>query len=398
MNGKNVRAGSLLVAVFLIAMLQPGIGHSAKPLQSGIKSWFNMSNERDRNAESNIDNSRKNAITHAISDVSPSVANISISLLPKDSQQGYKEYFKQVEKQGALRKIGSGFVIHPDGKIVTNAHILLRHKLEQVIVSFNSGMSYLAEVTGVDSVTNIALVSIQTESTKRFPTAGVEHTKNLMVGEWSIAMGNPFGLMEQGSPTVNVGVISTLNRTIESEAFSGMAHNEMIETDASINEDNTGGPLINSMGKVIGMNAYLNGKNFESEKDNNSLTFVIPIERVISIADMLDKKDKMDLAFDPGLQYQLINSRMAQEHDLSVKHGLMVTAVNKDGPAYHCGIMPGDVIRKFGETLVQSEIHALAILQRYKVGDRIEVELIRDAKKYRTTMVLRPKTEAETEK
>jgi len=190
-------------------------------------------------------------------------------------------------------------------------------------------------------------------------------------------------------------VISTINRTIEVRSSSGMAYSEIIETDASINEDNTGGPLINSMGKVIGMNAYLDAEEYGSIS-NKRMEFVIPIERVISIADVLDKNNKIDLNFDPGLQYKLINSKVIKEHNLSVSNGLLVTAVNKDGPAYHCGIMPGDIIRKFGDTLVQSEIHALAILQQYKVGDQVDVELIRDAQKYRTTMVLRPKTEKDT--
>jgi len=397
MNGRNARAGSLIIAVFIISILQPGIGHSAKPLQSGIKSWFNMNNERDGSARTNVDKSRKNAITNAISDVSPSVANISISLLPKSPGQDYKHYFIEAEKSGALRKVGSGFVIHPKGKIVTNAHILLKSSREQIIVSFNSGMSYLAEITGIDTVTNIALLSVQTDKTREFPTVAIEHTKNLMVGEWSIAMGNPFGLMEQGNPTVNVGVISTINRTVQMSSSSGMVYSEIIETDAGINDDNTGGPLINSMGKVIGMNTFLDATDYGSINKQN-MEVVIPIERVIGIADVLDKKNKINLNFDTGLQYKLIDLQVSKKHNLSVRNGLLVTAVNKDGPAYHCGIMPGDIIRKFGDTRVQSEVHALAILQQYEVGDQIDVELIRDAQKYRTTMVLRPKTEVDTRK
>lgn len=349
-----------------------------------IESWFQNSTKE---TETSLSKSRQNAITHAISAASPVVVCISITTIPKPEKSSEVAYFSELESKNALKKVGSGFVLQEDGTLVTNAHIL-DYPFKNIVVSFNNGNSYSARIIGHDSLTNIALLKINTEQEADFPTPQVGNSNDVLVGEWSIALGNPFGLMENGNPTASVGVIS--GRNITYRQSSNRTYFDMIQTDAVIEKDNSGGPLVNSSGRIIGMNIHIPPQIGVNDENYQGNRFAIPINRVLHIARVLENPQE-SLPFDPGFSYTPIDAKLSKELDSRVASGLLVTKVHVNSPAYESGIMPGDIIIKFGDTHVQSDIHAKALLQQYEIGDDLPIELLRDNKKYRTTMTLRAK-------
>jgi len=390
MDGLKVKM--LLSAFFVVCLIffSPAPGESAMIMQSGIKSWFN-STEKSSQTDSSIRRTRRNAITNAISEVSPTVVCISISKLQKPEDQTYHDYFLEAEEKQALIKTGSGFIISKDGKIVTNAHIL-KDNWQKIIVSLSSGMSYITEVIGIDWGTNVAVLKIINPENETFKPVQMGESEDLMVGEWTIAMGNPFGLMEEGTPTVNVGVLSAVNRDIIiNKDGKKEKHLGILQTDAEIDRMNTGGPLINSTGNVIGLSTYIPTSPAGHDDGLHGVQFAIPINRVKNLVKVLEYKNGIPLNFDPGFEFKYVNSHSGGGVPVEADMGLIVTTVNKDGPAYASGIMPGDIITKIGGDYVQSATHASAILLSYKAGDTLPIVLIRNQQKYKTMMKLRPK-------
>jgi len=281
-----------------------------------IKSWFQNS-KNGSESEASIRKSRQNAITSAISSASPVVVCVSLSKLPMAKNSSISNYFSEVEQRKALEKVGSGFILRSDGTMVTNAHIFNR-AFQQIIISLHDGSSYLAKIVGRDSLTNIALLQIQTEEKAGLPSTEIGNSSDVMVGEWSIALGNPFGLMEQGTPTASVGVIS--GRNISYRQSGNRAYFDMIQTDAFIEKDNTGGPLVNSSGRIIGMNTYIPPKDNIRGNSHQSNRFAIPINRVMRIVDVLANPD-IQLPYDPGFSFKLLDPELSGELNLSIGNG-----------------------------------------------------------------------------
>jgi len=387
MNEKNIKFSKFCLKVGLLALILVGSNQQTKAYQN-IKSWF-LNSKNGSETEASIRKSRQNAITHAISSASPIVVCVSLSNLSKTKNTSVGSYFSLIEQRKALKKVGSGIILQNDGTMVTNAHIF-NNSFNQIIVSLQNGNSYLAKMVGKDSLTNIALLKIQAEEKAGLPSAQIGNSSDVMVGEWSIALGNPFGVMEQGSPTASVGVIS--GRNIKYRQSSSHIYFDMIQTDAYIEKNNTGGPLVNSSGRIIGMNTYIPPENNIRDESYQGSRFAIPINRVIKVVDVLANPD-VQLPYDPGFSFKLLDPELSSELNISTGNGLLVTKVHINSPAYESGIMPGDVIIKFGDTYVQSDIHARALLKQYNVGDELPIELLRDNQKYRTTMTLRAKIE-----
>jgi serine protease Do len=161
----------------------------------------------------------------------------------------------------------------------------------------------------------------------------------------------------------------------------------MIQTDAAINRGNSGGPLVNSNGEVIGVNTFIftggTGSGFVG------LSFAIPSNRAIQIINQLAETGEIQLDYDPGMEVISINRRLAFQYSLPYMQGLLVVSVNQDGPAYEAGILPGDIITRFGDEMIYGQTHAMALLREYKQGDRMRIEIIRSNQLYETDMVLR---------
>lgn len=349
---------------------------------------------RPESSSNRIVESRKNAITNAVDSASAAVVSIMSRRVvdrPNDPREEFFRHFFGYEQPREDSNMGSGFLISEDGLIVTNQHVVGANP-DEIMISTIYGETYEAELIGSDELTDVALLRVR--ENKAFPFVKFSNSDDILVGEWAIALGNPFGLFEDGQPTVTVGVISAKNRDFRPDPNNPRVYIDMIQTDAAINRGNSGGPLLNSSGEVIGMNTFIytggTGAGFVG------LSFAIPSNRIDKIISQLLTSGSVVLDYDPGMEFTSMTEQLVRRYRLPYVQGLLVTSVNKDGPAFSCGIMPGDVILKIGDERVLSEMHAWALLREYDEGDSMEIELIRDNRQYETEMFLRPSIRAES--
>ena len=334
-----------------------------------------------------VTDSRQNAITRATAEVSPAVVSVSVTEVVKEDQSySYDPFFGYFINPGRIRQyksLGSGFIISPDGLVVTNQHVIGKNP-NKILVTF-SGKSYKAKLLGEDEYADIALLKIKADQKLKYVHFG--NSDKAIVGEWCIAIGNPFGLFEDGKPTVTVGVISAKNRDFRPNPDEPRTYVNMLQTDAAINRGNSGGPLINSLGEVIGMNTFI----YTGGNNNGGfvgLGFAIPSNRIVKIVNQLEEHGKVTLGFDPGFQVKPINLQTAYRYDLPVLQGVYVYSVNRDGPAYKAGILPGDILWKLGDERIYSYTHFQALLREHKKGDTIHFVIFRQGKFYEATMKL----------
>lgn len=342
-----------------------------------------------------IDTSRSNAITRAVEKANSSVVSIMVTSQVESSRYPRDEFLRyffgdQIQRENT--SMGSGFIISDDGLVVTNQHVVGNNPTE-IMISTMGGSTYKAELMGSDELTDIALLKIQSD--EPFPFIQFSDSDDVKVGEWAIALGNPFGLFEDGQPTVTVGVVSARNRDFRPDPSNPRVYMDMIQTDASINMGNSGGPLLNSEGDVIGINTFIytggTGGGFVG------LGFAIPSNRIDRIISQLLSSGSVVLDYDPGMEFTGMTEQLVYRYRLPYVQGLLVTSVNKDGPAYECGIMPGDIILKIGDERVVSEMHSWALLREYEEGEEMRIELLRDNNRYETEMHLRKKVSVATE-
>lgn len=400
---KNLRQYSLIVFALVVFVQctnennsSGNLPFSAALIEDEVRSEAEVS--RNLPADSlnrGIDTSRENAITSAVEKASSSV--VSIMVTTQSDRQGFPRdeflrHFFGDQFPRENNRMGSGFIISDDGLVVTNQHVV-GNDPEGIMISTIYGASYEAELIGSDELTDIALLKIVSDDP--FPFIEFSDSDRVRVGEWAIALGNPFGLFEDGQPTVTVGVVSAKNRDFRPDPSNPRVYMDMIQTDASINRGNSGGPLLNSEGDVIGINTFIytggTGTGFVG------LGFAIPSNRIDRIISQLLSSGSVVLDYDPGMDFTGMTEQLVYRYRLPYVQGLLVTSVNKDGPAYECGIMPGDIILKVGEERVVSEMHAWALLREYKVGGRMDIELLRDNQRYQTSMDLRQKVTAAAE-
>lgn len=338
-----------------------------------------------------VEDSRSNAITRAVEKASPAVVSITVTST-RNYQSAQEDFFRFFfgEPPRENSSMGSGFLISEDGLVVTNQHVVGRNPNE-ITITTTDGESYEAELIGSDELTDVALLRI--ESDRVFPFVEFTNSDEIIVGEWSIALGDPFGLFNDGKPTVTVGVISAINRDFRPDPNNPRTYIDMIQTDAAINRGNSGGPLLNSSGEVIGINTfiYTGGTSYGFV----GLGFAIPSNRVEKIISQLLTSGSVVLDYDPGMEFTSMTEQLVYRYRLPYVSGLLVTSVNQNGPAYECGIMPGDIIVRIGEERVSSKMHAMALLREYEEGENMYVELLRDGDLYQTEMSLRQKVAAE---
>lgn len=334
-----------------------------------------------------IDENRKNAITRAVQEVSPAVVSITVTEVVQGGRRVYDRFFNRffiAPMEREFSSLGSGFIISEDGLVVTNEHVA-DEDAEKIVVSLPDGTQYKAKVLGTDVLADLALLKIQAD--RSFPYVEFGNSDQVMVGEWAIAIGNPFGLFKSGQPSVTVGVVSALHRDFRPNPNKPRVYLDMIQTDAAINQGNSGGPLVNSEGKVIGVNTFIYTGGTSS--GFVGLGFAIPSNRAKKIIHQLAVSGEVNMTYDLGMRTTPMTYQLVARNNLPAIMGLFVTSVNRDGPAFEGGIMPGDVILEIGDTRVQSRMHAQALFREYQAGDSVRIELLRNNKRYETTILLR---------
>jgi len=345
-----------------------------------------------QSAEQEINNSRHTAITKAVKKVSPATVSITVTEVRQGGRRlAFDEFYNRfffAPTEREFSSMGSGFIISEDGLVVTNEHVADKNA-QKIVISLTDGSQYEAEILGADELADLALLKIKAD--RKFPYVEFGDSDEVMVGEWSLAIGNPFGLFEAAQPSVTVGVVSALNRDFRPDPNQPRVYLNMIQTDAAINRGNSGGPLVNSDGKVIGVNTFI----FTGGTSSGfvGLGFAIPSNRVEKIIDQLASTGEVSVAYNPGMETTEMTYQLVRKYNLPQVPGLLVTSVNKDGPAFECGIVPGDIILKVGNERVQSQMHLKAMFREYAEGDTMRIELLREGKRYEANMMLRPKAE-----
>jgi serine protease Do len=323
------------------------------------------------------------AVVHisAKSKVEP-VAHGQFRERPFRGDKQFKDFFgppRGPQRNVPRRSSGTGFIIDKEGYVFTNNHVV--SGAEEIKVSLENGEEYIAKVIGADPKTDIALIKIDTD--KELPFVIFGNSDELRVGEWVMAIGNPFGL----SHTVTVGVVSAKGRVIGSGPYD-----DYIQTDASINPGNSGGPLINTKGEVIGINSAIYSG---STGGNIGIGFAIPINLAKGILDDLKLKGTVTRGR-LGVTIQKLTPELAKSFDLSVNEGALVGDVLADSPAEKGGIKRGDVIIEFDGKPIKSMEQLPQIVAQTRPGEEVEVIVIRNGKRMSVKTVIDKLEDKET--
>jgi len=334
-------------------------------------------------AQDSIFQSRESAITRAIKKVSPAVASINVVQLKEYSTQSYyndpffRYLFPYELHRERVKSTGSGVVISPDGYIITNHHVL--EDALEIVVTLPGGKEYSAEIIGEDKLTDLALIKLDGNN---FPYAEIGDSDDLIIGEWAVALGNPFGLFDiNDEPTATAGIISAVNMDFGTMQSSGRIYQDMIQTDAAINPGNSGGPLVNSIGEVIAINTFIFSGSNVSE-GSIGIGFAIPINKAQTIAAELQNFGKIDRAFSTGIHVQPMNERIAAYLKIPFNNGTIVKEVEQNSPADNAGIKIADVIVSVNSIKVNSasDIFNVISTNDLRSGDKLRLRIFRDGK------------------
>jgi serine protease Do len=260
------------------------------------------------------------------------------------------------------RSLGSGFIIDGDGSILTNNHVV--ENAQKIVVKLADEQEYEAKVIGRDPKTDIAVIKIEAK-TKLTP-ANFGDSDGLEVGEWVMAIGNPFGL----DSTVTSGIVSAKGRHIGQGPYDNF-----IQTDASINPGNSGGPLINLRGEVIGINTAI----FSRTGGNIGIGFAIPVNLVKELLPQLRGKGKVTRGY-LGVLIQKVTPELAESLGMEKSQGALVANVSKDGPADKSGVKVGDVIVEFDGKEIKDSGELPIIVARTPVDKKVRMKVLRDKK------------------
>lgn len=382
----------LFVIIFIPLLGGIWIGYAIKPTQDAPPTTEALENlpelsqasyeKRDAsaNAQDPISNSRENAITRAVAKTSPAVVGINVievrqfrdPFFDMFNDPFFRRFFGDRTYQQQVRGLGSGFIISPDGYIVTNDHVAGNAK--EITVTLTGGEKLKAEIVGTDQLTDICLLKVDA---KNLPSVSLGSSDDIIIGEWVIALGNPFGLFEiNDKPTVTVGVISSVGMNLG--RTDNRIYKDMIETDAAINSGNSGGPLVNSLGEVIGMNTliYTGGRS----ETYVGYGFAIPINKVKKVIAELRSKGKVTRDFWTGFESQSVDARVARYFALSKVEGIIVSDVSANSPAEKSGLKVGDIVLEANGTKLNSEQDLVAILVDARAGDVVKLKVYRDRK------------------
>jgi serine protease Do len=274
----------------------------------------------------------------------------------------FERFFGDMPRREFKQKsLGSGFIISHDGYVFTNNHVVER--ADKILVKLSDGKEYEAKIIGKDAKTDIALIKIKPENSLAVVEIG--DSEKLRVGEWVLAIGNPFGLEQ----TVTAGIVSAKGRVIGAGPYDNF-----IQTDASINPGNSGGPLFNMEGKVIGINTAIVAQG-------QGIGFAIPINMAKNILPDLKTKGKVSRGW-IGVSIQDITEDIAQNLKLKDRNGALVAEVFEGDPADRAGLKTGDIIINVDGKNVKDTHELLMTIASFHVGDKLSLNVLRDGKKY----------------
>jgi serine protease Do len=311
--------------------------------------------------------SRRTAITEAVARVAPSVVTVQTEVVERVPADVFEQFFGGRSGQRAAAGLGSGFIVRSDGAVVTNAHVVAG--ATRISVAMKDGTNYPARLIGIDETNDLAVLKIDA---RNLPVAPLGSSSNLLIGEWAIAIGNPYGfILANSEPSVTVGVVSGTGRNLAAQSEGAGVYVDMIQTDASINPGNSGGPLVNAAGEVIGVNSSI----FSPSGGSVGIGFAIPINRARRVTDDLLAHGVVRHPW-IGLQPQL--SRTPATGGSSA--GVVVASIVPGSPADRAGIRPGDVILRSQNRALHNPYDWYAELLELRVGESDSIVVKRGAR------------------
>ncbi len=294
------------------------------------------------------------------------------------------EFFRRFHHQeampfGAPREgQGSGFIIDPQGYIVTNHHVIA--DADRIEITLNNGDHYTASVVGRDTKTDLALLKI--EATVPLPFVELGSAENARVGDWVLAVGNPFGL----GGSVNAGIISARGRDIRSGPYD-----DYLQIDAPINRGNSGGPLFDATGKVIGVNTAI----FSPSGGNIGIGFAIPAETVADVVSQLRDTGRVERGW-LGVQIQPVTPEVASSLGLEQHQGVLVTQVLPQSPAQRAGLRDGDVIIRVADQAMSDYRQLTRYVATLPAGKKVEIEVLRGSQRQKLAVTIGAMPQSET--
>jgi serine protease Do len=285
----------------------------------------------------------------------------------------FERFFGDIpQRQFKQKSLGSGFIISHDGYIFTNNHVV--EQADEILVKLSDGKEHKAKVIGKDAKTDIALIKIK--SNDSLPVAETGDSDKLRVGDWVMAIGNPFGLEQ----TVTAGIVSAKGRVIGAGPYDNF-----IQTDASINPGNSGGPLFNMEGKVVGINTAIVAQG-------QGIGFAIPISMAKSILSDLKTKGKVTRGM-LGIIVQDITEDIAKTMKLKDKSGVLISEVSEGDPADKAGLKSGDIVTEINGKPVKDTHDLLLMIAGFPIGETIKVKIVRDGQEKVFPITIAERTE-----
>ena len=313
-----------------------------------------------------ISSSRRNAITDAVQKVAPSVVTVQTEVVQHVAANQFDFFFGRQSGDQVQAGIGSGFIVREDGVIVTNAHVV--SGANKISVALRDGTSYPAKLIGIDEQNDLAVLKIDA---KKLPVATLGTSRDLLIGEWAIAIGNPFGfILGNTEPSVTAGVISGTGRNLTARGEGQGVYVDMIQTDAAINLGNSGGPLVNALGEVIGVNSSI----YSPSGGSVGLGFAIPIDRARRVTDDLLVHGKVRKPW-IGVKAEYPQQTALTRDALNA--GAPIHEVVPGSPAADAGLIAGDVIVRAGERTIRNTYDWDATLLELHVDDVVPLVIRR---------------------
>ena len=282
----------------------------------------------------------------------------------------FRKFFDEEGRRRAPRpetnpgqSLGSGFIVSPDGYVITNHHVVT--KADEVIVRLLDRREYNAKVIGSDRRSDIAVLKI--EAKKSFPTLKFARPNSLQVGEWVLAIGSPFGF----DYSVTAGIVSAKGRNLPRDNYV-----PFIQTDVAINPGNSGGPLFNLRGEVVGVNSQI----YSRTGGFMGLSFAIPIDVVLDVYNQLREKGSVTRGW-LGVLIQDVTQELAESFGMDKPRGALIAKTVDDGPAENSGLEVGDIITKFGGKVIERSSDLPPLVGTADIGKKVMVEVVRDGSK-----------------
>jgi serine protease Do len=337
-----------------------------------------------------IDDSRKSAIVTASRRAIPAVVSISVlqTQVVRDNpfysffpDEFFDRFYPQFERKEQMPSLGSGVIVDAEGTVLTNDHVV--RNADEIKVTLPDGRTFSAKVLGESPVYDLAILKMDAKGAK-LPIATLGTSSDLIVGEWAIAIGNPFGfLLNDPSPSVTAGVVSATRRDIKGGVAEGGIYKNMIQTDAAINPGNSGGPLVNGNGEVIGINTFI----FTRGGGSLGMGFAIPVDTAKRLLAEVRKYGRIRLAWS-GLQVQPVTPYLASRLGIEKPGGLVVSRVDPRSPATKSGVQVGDIIYRVNGEPVNTGEDAQRSIFGAGVGDTVKLSFERKGAPMSASLVL----------